>query len=111
MAGKDFEAFKKTIEQKFMGHPVVTRNDYTAWCARGDMPLDHMRRFTVQFSVFSNQFLLAALNRAVNAGTAHPARCGSATSSSGCTAATTTTKPWAPRSPWKTGRRPVSGKS
>src|SRR5712691_1315957 len=74
MAGKDFEAFKKTIEQKFMGHAVVTRNDYTAWFARGDMPLDHLRRFTVQFSVFSNQFLLAALNRVINADTLHAAR-------------------------------------
>ena len=74
MAGKDFEAFKKTIEQKFMGHPVVTRNDYTAWFAHGDMPLDHLRRFTVQFSVFSNQFLLAALNRVINADTLHSAR-------------------------------------
>ena len=74
MAGKDFEAFKNTIEQKFMGHPVVTRNDYTAWFARGDMPLDHLRRFTVQFSVFSNQFLLAALNRVINADTLHSAR-------------------------------------
>src|SRR5438046_2706542 len=74
MAGKDFEAFKQTIEQKFMGHPVVTRNDYTAWFARGDMPLDHLRQFTVQFSVFSNQFLLAALNRVINADTLHSAR-------------------------------------
>src|SRR5438128_8430264 len=74
MAGKDFEAFKNTIEQKFMGHPVVTRNDYTAWFARGDIPLDHLRRFTVQFSVFSNQFLLAALNRVINADTLQSAR-------------------------------------
>src|SRR5438105_5231890 len=74
MAGKDFEAFKKTIEQKFMGHPVVTDNAYTAWFARGDMPLDHLRHFTVQFSVFSNQFLLAALNRVINADTLGAAR-------------------------------------
>ena len=63
MAGKDFEAFKQTIEQHFMGHPVVTQNAYTAWFARGDVPLAHLRQFTTQFSVFSNQFLLAALNR------------------------------------------------
>lgn len=74
MAGKDFEAFKKTIEQKFMGHPVVPQNAYTAWFAHGDMSLDHLRRFTVQFSVFSNQFLLAALNRVINADTLHAAR-------------------------------------
>jgi hypothetical protein len=74
MAGKNFEAFKQTIEQKFMSHPVVTRNDYTAWFAHGDIPLDHLRQFTVQFSVFSNQFLLAALNRAINADTLRSAR-------------------------------------
>jgi len=74
MAAKNFDAFKQTIEQKFMGHPVVTRNDYTAWFSHGDMSLDHLRHFTVQFSVFSNQFLLAALNRAINADTLHSAR-------------------------------------
>ena len=74
MAGKDFEAFKQTIEREFMGHPVVTRNAYTAWFANGDMTLDHLRHFTVQFSVFSNQFLLAALNRVINADSLHAAR-------------------------------------
>ena len=67
MAGKNFDAFKQTIEEKFMGHPVVTQNAYTKWFAQGDIPLDHLRHFTVQFSVFSNQFLLAALNRVINA--------------------------------------------
>lgn len=74
MAGKNFEAFKRTIEEQFMGHPVVTRNEYTKWFAKGDVPLDHLRAFTVQFSVFSNQFLLAALNRAINADTLQAAR-------------------------------------
>jgi hypothetical protein len=74
MAAKNFGAFKKTIEREFMGHPVVTRNDYTAWFARGEVTLDHLRDFTVQFSVFSNQFLLAALNRVINADTLHAAR-------------------------------------
>lgn len=74
MAAKNFDAFKETIEQKFMGHPVVTRNDYTAWFSHGNMSLDHLRYFTVQFSVFSNQFLLAALNRVINADTLHAAR-------------------------------------
>src|ERR1700681_4466853 len=74
MAGKDFEAFKQTIERKFMGHPVVTQNAYTAWFAHGEMELDHLRVFTVQFSVFSNQFLLAALNRVINADSLRSAR-------------------------------------
>ena len=74
MAGKDFEAFKQRIEQEFMRHPVVTHNAYTAWFAGGDIPLEHLRDFTVQFSVFSNQFLLAALNRVINADSVHAAR-------------------------------------
>jgi hypothetical protein len=74
MAGKNFDAFKQTIEREFMGHPVVKKNDYTAWFAHGDVPMDHLRQFTVQFSVFSNQFLLAALHRVINADTLHAAR-------------------------------------
>jgi hypothetical protein len=74
MADKHFDTFKKTIERKFMQHPVVTDNAYTAWFAKGDVPMDHLRHFTVQFSVFSNQFLLAALNRVINADTLQAAR-------------------------------------
>src|SRR6185295_18531726 len=74
MAGKNFDAFKDTIEREFMGHPVVKKNEYTAWFAHGDVALDHLRQFTVQFSVFSNQFLLAALNRVINADSLQSAR-------------------------------------
>jgi len=74
MAEKNFDAFKETIEQHFMRHPAVTGNAYTAWFARGSMTLDELRHFTVQFSVFSNQFLLAALNRAINADTLEATR-------------------------------------
>jgi pyrroloquinoline quinone (PQQ) biosynthesis protein C len=74
MAGKDFEAFKQTIEERFMGHPVVTGNAYTRWFSHGEMPVEHLRRFAIEFSVFSNQFLLAALNRVINADTLHAAR-------------------------------------
>ena len=74
MSEKNFDAFKETIEQKFMRHPVVTDNAYTAWFARGAMTFDELRHFTVQFSVFSNQFLLAALNRAINADTLQATR-------------------------------------
>src|SRR6188472_1831424 len=74
MAGKNFDAFKDTIEREFMGHPVVKKNEYTAWFSHGDVPPDHLRQFTVQFSVFSNQFLLAALNRVINADTLQASR-------------------------------------
>src|ERR671913_270092 len=74
MAEKNFEAFKQTIEERFMGHPVVTANAYTKWFSRGEMPVDHLRRFAIEFSVFSNQFLLAALNLVINADSLHAAR-------------------------------------
>src|SRR4029453_5765858 len=74
MGGKGFGAFRQTIERRFMQHPVVTHNTYTAWFARGEMSRDHLRHFTIQFSVFSNQFLLAALNRVINADTLEAAR-------------------------------------
>ena len=74
MTGGDFETFRGTVDRKLMHHPVVVDNAYTAWFAAGRVPLDHLRRFTVQFSVFSNQFLLAALNRVINAGTLEAAR-------------------------------------
>jgi Iron-containing redox enzyme len=74
MAGNDFDAFRKVIERKFMQHPVVTSNEYTAWFARGEVSIDQLRHFAVQFSVFSNQFLLAALNRVINADTLQAAR-------------------------------------
>ncbi len=74
MSGKHFETFKDTVERELMRHPVVTDNAYTAWFAEGRVPLDHLRHFTVQFSVFSNQFLLAALNRVINADTLDAAR-------------------------------------
>src|SRR5438552_9738839 len=74
MEAKNFDRFKETIEREFMGHPAVTKNQYTKWFSRGDVPLDHLRDFTVQFSVFSNQFLLAALNRVINADTLEASR-------------------------------------
>jgi hypothetical protein len=74
MSGAQFEGFKHTIERRFMQHPVVTRNAYTGWFSRGEMSLDELRHFTIQFSVFSNQFLLAALNRVINAETLQSAR-------------------------------------
>ncbi len=42
---RDFDAFTRTLEREFMQHPVVTRNAYTAWFARGEMTLDELRAF------------------------------------------------------------------
>jgi pyrroloquinoline quinone (PQQ) biosynthesis protein C len=50
-------------------HPIVTRNDYTEWFANGDATVPQARDLVKQFSVFSNLFLLAQLNKVINAPT------------------------------------------
>ena len=45
------------------------RNSYTEWFAKGDASIDDARDLIVQFSVFSNLFLLAQLNKVINAPT------------------------------------------
>ncbi len=71
---QDFEAFKSTIEKEFLGHPVVVDNKYCRWFRQGDFSVAHTRHFVQQFSVFSNLFLIAALNRVINADTLESAR-------------------------------------
>jgi hypothetical protein len=46
---------------------VITDNRYCTWFAEGDLDLDDVRDFTRQFSVFSNQFLIAQTQRVINA--------------------------------------------
>jgi hypothetical protein len=71
---RDFGMFRSRIEREFLGHPVVVRNDYCLWFHQGDFSVDHLRHFVQQFSVFSNLFLIAALQRVINADTLESAR-------------------------------------
>ncbi|MCH8011275.1 MAG: hypothetical protein IIA61_04900 [Candidatus Marinimicrobia bacterium] len=64
-----YRTFEKRIQETIMQHPIVLRNDYTQWFEKGALSLDEVRRFTVQFSVFSNQFLIAQLKKMINAAT------------------------------------------
>jgi len=61
-----FAAFKKRVDCELMTHRVIEHNDYTLWFANGEMSLDQLRNFTVQFSVFSNLFLIAQLKKMIN---------------------------------------------
>jgi len=63
----NFEEFLKQVDLEVMQHPVVTQNQYTAWFAKGAITLAVLRYFIIQFSVFSNQFLLAQLSKMINA--------------------------------------------
>jgi hypothetical protein len=48
-------------------HPVVAANTYTRWFATGAATDDEVRHLTVQFSVFSHQFVEAQLRKVINA--------------------------------------------
>ena len=62
-----FLAFQRRIERELLSHRVIRVNPYTAWFAAGNQSERQLRDFVVQFSVFSNLFLLAQLRKMINA--------------------------------------------
>ncbi|MEA2080466.1 MAG: hypothetical protein U9P00_11530 [Pseudomonadota bacterium] len=64
-----FLNFQKRINCELLQHPVITANPYTAWFRRGSQTREQVRVFIIQFSVFSNQFLVAQLQKMINADT------------------------------------------
>jgi hypothetical protein len=63
------ERFKRRLEQEVLRHPVIVANPYTAWFEQGSFSREQARAFLVQFSVFSNEFLVAQLRKVLNAET------------------------------------------
>ncbi|MFH2052431.1 MAG: hypothetical protein ABIK96_08185 [bacterium] len=63
-----FTRFVDRCNRELMTHPVITDNRYCTWFAGGDLNRDNVRHFVVQFSVFSNLFLVAQLLKTINAG-------------------------------------------
>ncbi|MBK6900977.1 MAG: hypothetical protein IPH09_17540 [bacterium] len=62
-----FEAFVATCNHRLMSHPVITDNAYTRWFATGEAGRADVTHMIVQFSVFSNLFLVAQLLKTINA--------------------------------------------
>lgn len=71
----DLESFKRVVRRELFTHPVITANPYTAWFARGEADDDQIAELLVQFSVFSNHFLVLQVKRMVNAATIEGERC------------------------------------
>lgn len=71
---EQFYAFKERIAGAFMQHPVITDNVFCRFFAQGDLPEGLVQHFVVQFSVFSNLFLIAQLKKMINAGTLNEMR-------------------------------------
>ena len=63
----DLTAFTRQVDDVVRAHPVVVANRYTRWFARGEATVDEVRHLTVQFSVFSHEFVVAQLRKVINA--------------------------------------------
>ena len=67
--GRQFLLFQERIDRELLQHRVITRNAYTAWFRQGARNEAQIKAFIVQFSVFSNLFLVAQLRKMINAET------------------------------------------
>jgi len=65
----EFQEFLHDVDRDLLHHRIVVDNPYTRWFADGNATDDELQHFVQQFSVFSNQFLVAALLRVINAPT------------------------------------------
>jgi hypothetical protein len=63
---EDFREFLAEVDRDLMHHRIITDNAYTRWFRQGLATDDELRHFIRQFSVFSNQFLIAALQKVIN---------------------------------------------
>ncbi|HEY9675227.1 MAG TPA: hypothetical protein V6D11_27545 [Waterburya sp.] len=70
----DFQDFLAEVDREFLQHRIITHNAYTRWFSEGTATDAELRHFLKQFSVFSNQFLIAALLKAINSPTLQQSR-------------------------------------
>lgn len=63
----DFEEFLAEVRKNFLSHEIVVSNAYTYWFSQGLANFQELKHFAIQFSVFSNQFLVAQLQKMINA--------------------------------------------
>ncbi|HEY9748523.1 MAG TPA: hypothetical protein V6C63_07585, partial [Allocoleopsis sp.] len=69
-----FQTFLTEIDRYFLQHQIIIDNAYTRWFQRGEATDAELKHFIQQFSVFSNQFLIAALQKEINAPTLQQSR-------------------------------------
>lgn len=62
-----FAKFLAAIEKDFFQHPVIVNNPYTKWFKQGNVNTEQVKEMILQFSVFSNHFLVVQCKRMVNA--------------------------------------------
>jgi hypothetical protein len=72
----DTSTLGDTARELVARHRVVADNTYTRWFATGAATTDEVRHLTVQFSVFSHQFVEAQLRKVINAADLQSYRAG-----------------------------------
>lgn len=66
---KEFLKFRERIQKELLNHRVITNNKFTKWFSRAELTTGQTKAFIIQFSVFSNLFLVAQLKKMINADT------------------------------------------
>ncbi len=66
---KSFLVFQDRLANELLNHKVIRDNPYTRWFEAAKLTENDIRQFFVQFSVFSNLFLIAQLHKMLNAPT------------------------------------------
>jgi pyrroloquinoline quinone (PQQ) biosynthesis protein C len=69
-----FQDFLNQVDREFLQHRIIKNNAYTRWFREGKATDEELRYFIQQFSVFSNQFLIAALLKVINSPTLEQSR-------------------------------------
>jgi hypothetical protein len=71
---EDFQTFLADVDRTFLQHRIILDNAYTRWFSEGRATDQELTHFIKQFSVFSNQFLIAALLKVINSPTLQRSR-------------------------------------
>ena len=64
-----FNSFKEEIQKEFFEHAVIINNPYTKWFKQGIANTAQVKDLILQFSVFSNRFIVIQAKRMINADT------------------------------------------
>lgn len=70
----EFQDFLNQVDRVIFQHRILTDNAYTRWFQAGNATDEELQYFIRQFSVFSNQFLVAALLKVINSPTLQQSR-------------------------------------
>ena len=70
------DSFLERLDNELLNHSVITDNKYCNWFKQAELSPVDVLYFTQQFSVFSNQFIIAQLNKVINAVDLEEARAG-----------------------------------